>query len=54
MTAFNNIWIHAFRSVVLNGGESLWSGGADSERIRISREEDIYKQDILKLETDLT
>lgn len=40
--------------MVLNGGESLWVGGADSERIKLSREEDIYKQEILRLEEDLT
>lgn len=40
--------------MVLSGGESLWSGGADSERIRITREEEIYKEDINRLEDDLT
>lgn len=40
--------------MVLSGGESLWSGGADSERIRITREEEIYKEDLNRLEDDLT
>lgn len=40
--------------MIMSGGESLWSGGADSERIKISREEEIYRQEIIKLEDDLT
>lgn len=40
--------------MVLSGGENLWSGGADSERIRITHEEEIYKEDINRLEEDLT
>lgn len=39
---------------MVSGGESLWTGGADSERIKITREEAIYKEDINRLEDDLT
>ncbi|XP_065226274.1 coiled-coil domain-containing protein AGAP005037 isoform X2 [Planococcus citri] len=42
------------RSMIMSGGECLWSGGADSERIKISREEEVYRQEIIKLEDDLT
>lgn len=42
------------RAMVLHGGESLWAGGAESERVKLDREEDIYKQEIIRLEEDLT
>ncbi|XP_065223228.1 coiled-coil domain-containing protein AGAP005037-like isoform X2 [Planococcus citri] len=42
------------RSMIMSGGECLWSGGADSERIKISRAEEVYRQEIIKLEDDLT
>ncbi|XP_054270832.1 coiled-coil domain-containing protein AGAP005037 isoform X5 [Macrosteles quadrilineatus] len=42
------------RAMVMTGGEGLWSASTDAERVRISREEDLYKQEMIRLESDLT
>uniref|UniRef100_A0A1B6KQ65 Actin interacting protein 3-like C-terminal domain-containing protein n=1 Tax=Graphocephala atropunctata TaxID=36148 RepID=A0A1B6KQ65_9HEMI len=42
------------RAMVMTGGEGLWSTSTDAERVRISREEDLYKQEMIRLESDLT
>ncbi|XP_076683752.1 uncharacterized protein LOC143376878 isoform X2 [Andrena cerasifolii] len=41
------------RAMLLSGGDAAWSAG-DAEKIRLSREEDLYKQEMLRLEKDLT
>ncbi|XP_076167905.1 uncharacterized protein LOC143146994 isoform X14 [Ptiloglossa arizonensis] len=41
------------RAMLLSGGDAAWTGG-DAEKIRLSREEDLYKQEMLRLEKDLT
>lgn len=57
------------RAMLLAGGEQVWqagksylnrnsflriSSGMDQERVRLSREEDLYKQEMLRLEKDLS
>lgn len=42
------------RAMIMAGGEGLWSSTTDAERVRISREEDLYKQEMIRLESDLT
>ncbi|XP_076300217.1 uncharacterized protein LOC143218716 isoform X13 [Lasioglossum baleicum] len=41
------------RAMLLSGGDASWSAG-DAEKMRLSREEDLYKQEMLRLEKDLT
>ncbi|KAJ8935983.1 hypothetical protein NQ318_000853 [Aromia moschata] len=41
------------RAMLLAGGEQVWQAGMDQERVRLTREEDLYKQEMLRLETDL-
>ncbi|XP_011307844.1 uncharacterized protein [Fopius arisanus] len=41
------------RAMLLSGGDAAWAAG-DSEKIRLSREEDLYKQEMIRLEKDLT
>nr|XP_031830165.1 coiled-coil domain-containing protein AGAP005037-like isoform X9 [Nomia melanderi] len=41
------------RAMLLSGGDAAWSAG-DAEKVRLSREEDLYKQEMLRLEKDLT
>ncbi|KAK9869705.1 hypothetical protein WA026_003445 [Henosepilachna vigintioctopunctata] len=42
------------RAMLMAGGEQIWQAGMDQERIRLSRDEDLYKQEMLRLEKDLT
>lgn len=37
----------------MSGGDGIWVSG-DVEKLRLSREEDLYKQEMLWLEKDLT
>ncbi|KMQ88419.1 coiled-coil domain-containing protein [Lasius niger] len=39
--------------MLLSGGDAAWTAG-DTEKIRLSREEDLYKQEMIRLEKDLT
>lgn len=39
--------------MLLSGGDAAWTAG-DAEKIRLSREEDLYKQEMIRLEKDLT
>ncbi|EFN89056.1 Coiled-coil domain-containing protein AGAP005037 [Harpegnathos saltator] len=41
------------RAMLLSGGDAAWTAG-DAEKIRLSREEDLYKQEMIRLEKDLT
>ncbi|XP_015116844.1 uncharacterized protein LOC107041006 [Diachasma alloeum] len=41
------------RAMLLSGGDGAWAAG-DSEKVRLSREEDLYKQEMIRLEKDLT
>ncbi|XP_018351686.1 PREDICTED: coiled-coil domain-containing protein AGAP005037 isoform X11 [Trachymyrmex septentrionalis] len=41
------------RAMLLSGGDAVWTAG-DTEKIRLSREEDLYKQEVIRLEKDLT
>ncbi|XP_034938223.1 coiled-coil domain-containing protein AGAP005037 isoform X3 [Chelonus insularis] len=41
------------RAMLLSGADGVWAAG-DSEKIRLSREEDLYKQEMIRLEKDLT
>ncbi|XP_012285011.1 coiled-coil domain-containing protein AGAP005037 isoform X2 [Orussus abietinus] len=41
------------RAMLLSGGDAGWASG-DAEKIRLSREEDLYKQEMIRLEKDLT
>nr|CAD7403339.1 unnamed protein product [Timema cristinae] len=42
------------RAMLLSGGEDSWSTAGDAETARLNREEDSYKQEMLRLEKDLT
>ncbi|XP_017775420.1 PREDICTED: coiled-coil domain-containing protein AGAP005037 isoform X3 [Nicrophorus vespilloides] len=42
------------RTMLIVGGEQVWQAGMDQERVRLSREEDLYKQEMIRLETDLS
>lgn len=44
---------YCFRAMLLSGGDAAWTAG-DTEKIRLSREEDLYKQEMIRLEKDLT
>lgn len=39
--------------MLLSGGDAAWTAG-DTEKVRLSREEDLYKQEMIRLEKDLT
>ncbi|XP_067006011.2 coiled-coil domain-containing protein AGAP005037 isoform X4 [Anabrus simplex] len=41
------------RTMLLMGGDDAWMSG-DAEKVRLNREEDAYKQEMLRLEKDLT
>ncbi|XP_046593451.1 uncharacterized protein LOC107227335 isoform X5 [Neodiprion lecontei] len=41
------------RAVLLSGGDAAWAAG-DTEKARLNREEDLYKQEMIRLEKDLT
>lgn len=40
--------------MLMTRGEGIWSAAGDAERSRLNREEDLYKQEMLRLESDLT
>lgn len=42
-----------FRAMLMSLGENALTAG-DTEKLRLSREEDLYKQEMLWLEKDLT
>ncbi|KAG5899337.1 hypothetical protein JTB14_029286 [Gonioctena quinquepunctata] len=42
------------RAMLMAGGEQVWQAGMDQERVRLTREEDLYKQEMLRLESDLS
>ncbi|KAF5283748.1 hypothetical protein FQR65_LT02642 [Abscondita terminalis] len=42
------------RAMLIAGGEQVWQAGMDQERVRLSRDEDLYKQEMIRLEKDLT
>jgi len=47
-------WTNRYRrATLLSGGDAAWMAG-DAEKIRLSREEDLYKQEMIRLEKDLT
>lgn len=39
--------------MLISGGEAAWAAG-DTEKMRLNREEDLYKQEMIRLEKDLT
>ncbi|CAG9823610.1 unnamed protein product [Phaedon cochleariae] len=41
------------RAVLMAGGDQVWQAGMDQERVRLNRDEDLYKQEMLRLENDL-
>ena len=42
------------RAMLLMGGEESWALAGDADKVRLNREEDSYKQEMLRLEKDLT
>ncbi|KAH0549606.1 hypothetical protein KQX54_010966 [Cotesia glomerata] len=42
-----------FRAMLLTSEEPIW-GPSDSESIQLKRDEDLYKQEMVRLENDLT
>lgn len=40
--------------MLVAGGEVSWAIEGDKDRLRLSREEDLYKQEMIRLEKDLT
>ncbi|PSN30815.1 hypothetical protein C0J52_23364 [Blattella germanica] len=42
------------RAMLLIGGEESWALAGDADKMRLNREEDTYKQEMLRLEKDLT
>jgi len=42
------------RAMLLIGGEEAWAISGDADKLRLNREEDAYKQEMLRLEKDLT
>ncbi|XP_015372278.1 PREDICTED: coiled-coil domain-containing protein AGAP005037 [Diuraphis noxia] len=42
------------RTLIASGADQAWSESGSKERAHVDREEDIYKQEIIRLETDLT
>lgn len=43
-----------FRAMLITGAEGSWAAIGDAEKLRLSREEELYKQEMLRLEKDLT
>lgn len=41
------------RAMLLTGGDS-WLQQGDTEKVRVNREEELYKQEMIRLEKDLT
>ncbi|KAK0073969.1 hypothetical protein PV325_008941, partial [Microctonus aethiopoides] len=54
-TVRETIWdtFITIRAMLLSGGDAAWAAG-DAEKIKLSREEDLYKQEMIRLEKDLT
>ncbi|KAK0166690.1 hypothetical protein PV327_004181 [Microctonus hyperodae] len=54
-TVRETIWdtFITIRAMLLSGGDAAWAAG-DTEKIKLSREEDLYKQEMIRLEKDLT
>ncbi|CAH1726565.1 unnamed protein product [Aphis gossypii] len=42
------------RTLIASGADQAWSESGSKERADVDREEDIYRQEIIRLETDLT
>ncbi|KAE8738018.1 hypothetical protein FOCC_FOCC016511 [Frankliniella occidentalis] len=42
------------RAMLITGAEGSWAAIGDAEKLRLSREEELYKQEMLRLEKDLT
>uniref|UniRef100_A0A2H8TTR4 Coiled-coil domain-containing protein CG32809 n=1 Tax=Melanaphis sacchari TaxID=742174 RepID=A0A2H8TTR4_9HEMI len=42
------------RTLIASGADQAWSESGSKERAHVDREEDIYRQEIIRLETDLT
>ncbi|XP_060854725.1 coiled-coil domain-containing protein AGAP005037 isoform X5 [Rhopalosiphum padi] len=42
------------RALIASGADQAWSESGSKERAHVDREEDIYRQEIIRLETDLT
>ncbi|KAF0773363.1 coiled-coil domain-containing protein isoform X5 [Aphis craccivora] len=42
------------RTLIASGADQAWSESGSKERANVDREEDIYRQEIIRLETDLT
>lgn len=40
--------------MLISGGEETWFMTGDADKLRLSREEDLYKQEMIRLEKDLT
>ena len=40
--------------MLLAGSDVSWAIEGDKDRLRLSREEDLYKQEMIRLEKDLT
>jgi len=43
-----------YRVVTLAGSDQWMTVGGDPEKVRLRREEDLYRQEMLKLDKDLT
>lgn len=54
MAQFNFLLLNLnCRAMLMSLGENAWAAG-DSDKLRLNREEDLYKQEMLWLEKDLT
>ncbi|XP_034236392.1 coiled-coil domain-containing protein AGAP005037 isoform X11 [Thrips palmi] len=42
------------RAMLITGSEGSWAAIGDAEKLRLSREEELYKQEMIRLEKDLT
>jgi hypothetical protein len=42
------------RALLLTGGGDSWLATGDTEKLKVSREEELYKQEMIRLEKDLT
>ncbi|CAH0557819.1 unnamed protein product [Brassicogethes aeneus] len=42
------------RAMLIVGGDQIWQTGLDQDRIKLTRDEDLYKQEMLRLENDLS
>lgn len=48
-----SLMIHS-RAMLITGPEGSWAAIGDAEKLRLSREEELYKQEMIRLEKDLT